>query len=244
MDEASELLLLAHQVDGAAAGKYVGFKRGGLSPTTAKIHVHSPSVLDHTFTGAPTGWRPGRGIWEVYDRWPCEEGWSWFGGRDEGSDPKNPILWCKEAWGGEIVLQFWASLIMDLDHEPGYSDPSDINCTICADGENLYSGYSFIFAGDHNKRAKILRRNVVVADTDKGRFLNPVSPNAKFHRHWFKVRVHKVGGHMRYYMDDKLLLEYDDPKPLPGGNIAIWSYNNGILVSRVKISAEERTRGD
>lgn len=132
---------------------------------------------------------------------------------------------------------------MDLDHEPGYSDPSDINCTICADGQNLCSGYSFIYAGDHNKKAKILRRDQVVAETDKGVFINPISPNADFHRHWFETRIHKVAGHIEYHMDNQLLLQYDDPDPLPDGHIALWSYNNGLLVSRVKISAEQRLPG-
>ena len=242
VDHEHESLLLAHQVGSAVAGKYVGFKRGGLSPSFAQIQVRSEGILDQTFSGAPTGWQPGKGIWEVYDRWPCARGWSWFGGRHQQGDPKNPILWCKDTWAGEIVLEFWSGLIMDLDHEPGYSDPSDLNCTICADAENLCSGYSFIYAGDHNKRARILRKDVAVAGTDKGHFIKPISPNPDFHRHWFKTRIHKLGGHIEYWMDDKLLLEYDDPDPLPGRSIAIWSYNNGILVSRVRISAEHRLR--
>jgi len=242
-DPGGESLLLAQQAGGAVGGKYVGFKRGGLSPTAGRIQVRSRGILDHTFSGAPTGWQSGKGLWEVYDRWPCFRGWSWFGGRDESGDPKNPTLWCKDTWAGEMVLQVWSGLIMDLDHEPGYSDPSDLNVTICADGKNLCSGYSFIYAGDHNKRAKILRKDTVVAETDKGVFINPISPNPKFHRHWFETRIHKVGGHIEYYVDDKLLLSYDDPDPLPGGSVAIWSYNNGILISRVRITAEQRVRG-
>jgi len=240
MDETTEVLALAHQVGSNVMGKWAGFRRSGYSPGADDIHLTSDGILDHTFSGAPTAWRPGAGIWEVYDRWPCSRGWSWFGGRDEAGTPKNPILWSKDTWAGETVLQFWAALIMDMDHEPGYSDPSDINCTICADGENLCSGYSFIFAGDHNKGAKILRGNEVVAETNRGRFINPVSRNFAYHRHWFETRVHKVGGHLAYYMDNTLMLEYDDPNPLLGGDIAVWSYNNGILVSRIKISAERR----
>lgn len=242
-DPAGESLLLAQQVGGAAAGKHLGFKRGGLSPAAAHIQVRSPGILDQTFSGAPTGWQSGKGLWEVYDRWPCARGWSWFGGRDAGGEPKNPTLWCKDTWAGEIVVQVWSCLIMDLDHEPGYSDPSDLNVTICADGKNLCSGYSFIYAGDHNKRARMLRKDAVVGGTDKGVFINPTSPNADFHRHWFETRIHKTGGHIEYYVDDKLLLSYDDPDPLPGGSIAIWSYNNGILISRVRISAEHRVTG-
>ena len=132
---------------------------------------------------------------------------------------------------------------MDLPTEPGYSDPSDLNVTICADGKNLCSGYSFVYAGDHNKQARMLRKEAAVGGSDKGVFIKPLSNNADVHRHWFETRIHKIGGHIQDYMDDKLLLEYDDPDPLPGASIAIWSYNNGMLISRVRISAEHRVRG-
>lgn len=241
-EEAGTSVILAHQVGGALSGRFVGFARGGLSPGRAQIAVRSPGLVDHTFSGAPTGWRPGQGAWKVHDRWPCFPGWSWFGGRDPEGQPKNPLIWCKDRFSGELAMEVWSALIMDLPAAPGYSDPSDLNCTICADGSNLCSGYSFVYAGDQNSVAKIMRGNETVAQTDVGVFDNPISSNADFHRHWFKARIHKRGGHIRYFMDDELLLEYHDDTPLSGDNIAIWSYNNGILVSRVRISAEHRTR--
>jgi len=246
VDERGESVLVAHQVGAAAPGNYVGFERGGLSAGPGQIRVRSDGLLDQTFSGAATGWRPGTGIWEVHDRWPCSPGWSWFGGRDPEGDPKHPILWSKDLWTGEVVLEFWSvwsGLIMDLPAAPGYSDPSDLNCTIGGDGRDLCSGYSFVYAGDHNTCAKIMRGNDVVAETPEGHFINPISANADFHRHWFKTRVHKRGGHIEYYVDDELLLEYDDPQPLSGGGIALWSYNNGVLISRVRISAEHRAPG-
>jgi len=242
-DETGATPILAQQVGSAISGHTVGFRQAGLSAGPAQVAVSSPSVLDQTFSRAPIGWRPGQGVWEVHDRWPCFPGWSWFGGADPTGDPKNPILWCVDRWAGELVLEFWSGLIMDLPKAPGYSDPSDLNATICANGKDLCSGYSFVYAGDHNSVAKIMRGNETVAQTDRGVFDNPISSNADFHRHWFKTRIHKQDGHIRYYMDDKLLLEYDDPKPISGDHIAIWSYNNGILISRVRISAEYRFRG-
>jgi hypothetical protein len=207
------------------------------------VTVRSDLMLDQTFSGAATDWRSGSGVWSVHDRWACYPGWSWFGGVDPDGEPQNPVVWCKDEWLGDLVLEFWSAVIMDLPKEPGYSDPSDLNCSIAANGRDLCSGYSFIFAGDHNKHAKIMRGNDVVATNGRGVFKNPRSNNAAFHRHWFETRVEKRGGHIEYYVDGQFMGEYDDPEPFSSGGIALWSYNNGINVARVRISAESRVRG-
>ncbi len=243
VDELGGATLLAHQVGGALVDTRLGFEGAGLSPGPGQIHVRSDGILDQTFSGAATDWRPGGGIWSVHDRWACFPGWSWFGGVDPEGDPKNPIVWCKDEWLGDIVLEFWSAVIMDLPAQPGYSDASDLNCTICADGRDLCSGYSFIYAGDHNKHAKMLRGNEVVGTNEKGVFVNPKSNNAAFHRHWFKTRVEKRGGHIEYFMDDDFLIAFDDPEPLSGGGIALWTYNNGMNIARVRISSQSRVRG-
>jgi hypothetical protein len=42
-------------------------------------------------------------------------------------------------------------------------------------------------------------------------------------------------------VDNQEVFHVQDPQPLPGGHIAIWTRDNGIMVARVRVSAEEVT---
>jgi len=89
----------------------------------------------------------------------------------------------------------------------------------------------------------VLGANEVVGTNEKGVFVNRKSNNAAFYRHRFKTRLEKRGGHIEYFMDDDFLVAFHDPQPLSGGGIALWSYNNGMNMARVRISAQSRLRG-
>jgi hypothetical protein len=39
-----------------------------------------------------------------------------------------------------------------------------------------------------------------------------------------------------------LLFTYDDPKPLDAGQIALWTYNNGMMLSRVSVFYENEIK--
>ena len=231
-------------VDGACVAHFndaypLSGQRGGIAAEGVRIdlddaRVHSEHLLDYTFSDAPTDWAAQNGMWQTTDRWPCYRGWAWFGGVGH----KVPLIWSKRVFEGDMTLEFYAAIQMDLPEEPGYSHASDINCTICGDGRRTGSGYSFIFAGFGNKASAIVRKEKVVAKTDKFKFDNPVSMNLKFQRHWFYIRVEKRGNRLRYYIDDKLALEYEDPEPIPAGRVAFWTYDNGLVIARARISYE------
>jgi len=231
--------LIAACRDDVFAGRHLGLTIEGLPLDLSEAAVSSPQLLDVTFAGAPTGWTPTLGVWEVTDRWPCAPGWSWFG----GSRHQSPLLWSKDILEGDQVFEFWAGLLMDLPKEPGYSHPSDINGIICGDGVNLCSGYSFILAGDNNTKSKMLKGNTVLAENPNVKFIDPVSPNFAFHRHWFDIRIEKTGNHLTYSVDGTQVAEWTDPEPLPAGKVGLWSYqNNGILVARARMAAERIRR--
>ncbi|MBM3476287.1 MAG: hypothetical protein FJX75_23695 [Armatimonadetes bacterium] len=225
--------------DAAFAGRCLGLRLENLSLDLAETVVSSPNLVDVTFSGAPVDWAPDLGVWEVTDRWPCAPGWSWFG----GSRHESPLLWSKDTLQGDQVLEFWAALLMDLPKEPGYSHPSDLNAILCGDGANLCSGYSFILAGDNNTRSKVLKGNTVVADNPNVKFENPVSMNLAFQRHWFDIRLEKIGNHLTYSVDGTLVAQWDDPDVLPGGKVGFWSFqNNGLLLARARMAAEKVSR--
>jgi hypothetical protein len=39
-------------------------------------------------------------------------------------------------------------------------------------------------------------------------------------------------------VDGRKILSFKDPKPLTGDRIGFWTYDNGIMVARVRISSE------
>jgi len=200
-----------------------------------EIETYSTHMLEYTFSGAPTDWRPKLGLWQVTDRWSCFPGWAWYG----GSKHQTPLLWSKRQFYGDQTFEFWAGLEMDTSPQRGgYTHPSDINCTIAGDGQNLCSGYSFVFAGDNNTVTKILRGNAVVAQTTDARFVNPNTGNMDFHRHWFHVKAVKLGPELYMAVDGRWVLRWTDPQPIAGGHVAVWSYNNGILIARARATAQ------
>jgi hypothetical protein len=62
--------------------------------------------------------------------------------------------------------------------------------------------------------------------------------HSNIHRRWFHLKVVRRSSHLYYYIDDELVLEYEDPHPLPGKQIGLWTWNNGIMVAQVRISGK------
>jgi hypothetical protein len=209
---------------------------GILDPESApallrRLEVDADNWLDYTFADAPTDWYATKGNWHVTTRWPCEPSWTFFG----GVHFENPVAWTKRTYSGDIIFEARTNIQMDLRNSPGYSDPSDANLALCGDGANLDSGYAFIYAGWGNTKSAILRKGQVVAQNTKAVFVEPTSSNAAFHRHWFRLRAEKLGGLIRFLADDKLICEYTDPAPLPGGRAGLWSAGNGLMVARAQL---------
>jgi len=202
------------------------------SVTVADAVLTSPNIVDDAFSAAPTDWVPAAGTWTISDRWHCQPQWSWFCGRDAPS----PLLWHKRPFSGDIVAEFWGAVMMDTRDGTGYTHPSDLNGVICGDGHRLCSGYAFVFAGENNTSTRLLRLGEVVAQTDAVK----IGSKDQFHRHWFHCRLEKSGGHLTYSIDGEKALEYEDPDPLPGGYVGVWTYQgNGILVARTRIAYQE-----
>ena len=220
------------------AGRRVGLA-GSVGQLTSLATVDSTHMRDYAFSSAPTDWFTGKGIWRVSARWSCQPGWTFFGGAHD----ENPVLWTKHEYHGDVTLEFFGSIKMDVPPPPGYSRPSDINAALCADGPDLGSGYAFVFAGWNNTKTAILRKGRVVAETGDVVFANPTSSNHDFHRHWFRVRAEKIGNRVALWVDGREALAYEDPEPLPGGRAGAWSFHNGLMVGRARLWFEEERPG-
>jgi hypothetical protein len=118
-----------------------------------------------------------------------------------------------------------------------YHYARDINVTIGSDGNDLRKGYTFMFGGMGNTASMILRDGVEVQRANRS-----IPTDMTPHQAWFALRIERRGGHLTFRIgraagipsDTELV--YDDPKPLEGDRIAIWTYDHGIILSRVQIS--------
>ncbi|HEX8551169.1 MAG TPA: hypothetical protein VF681_06390 [Abditibacteriaceae bacterium] len=214
-----------------------------------KVEIASPHVYDYTFASAPTDWRVQSGVWEMTNRWACAPGWSWFGGRSD----ETAAVWNKRKFSGDMSVQFYFAFKMGLAGTPAWKyHPSDMGVTIGGDGQNMGSGYNFVVGADDNAHSILMRGGKVVAESSAPEALLPTYTDGEpdnghkeyeqLHRRWWYVRIDKIGSKVSCYLDNKLLFSYDDPKPLDAGHIALWTYNNGIMLSRVQVYYENEVR--
>jgi hypothetical protein len=162
-------------------------------------------------------------------------------------DRKEPhtVLWHKQGFGGDLVIEFFMGQMMEYARGgTRYQNyVRDFNISFCADGNSLKSGYTFVYGGWGNRRSALLREDKVVDQVNRGIDL------ASAHRRWLRLRVEKSGNTITCTTyttinprepDKRVLdvLRFEDPNPLAGTRMAVWSYNCGILITRARVSAD------
>jgi len=199
---------------------------GDAEPDFSGFLVASTDWLDDTFSRAPVNWRVQRGVWDTMQRWTCGPSWSFFG----GTHPVSPVIWSKHSFDGDLVLELFAGT--QMEQVEGDITPTDLNVTICGDGRDLGSGYSFVYAGMRQKANRLYRRDKLLAETE---YKRPSRVSA--HTGWFRVRVEKLGRELSLTVNDDLVLRATDDEPLPGGRIAFWSYLASPILARARVAA-------
>jgi hypothetical protein len=206
--------------------------RPSILPTVTSAAVH-----DYTFYTAPVDWRVASGTWEVTSRWICTPDWSWFGGVGDQS----AVIWSKNRFAGDQVVDLYAAVMMSYGVQLaglpfGYRRRGDINLSFCADGRTLSSGYTVMFGGFDNTRTCLWRGDRIVAERSDR--LYPIPKSGALHKSWFNVRAARLGNQIRVFLNDEPILNYDDPEPLTGGHVALWTWDSGVMVPRVRVFAE------
>ncbi|MFA4028692.1 MAG: hypothetical protein GDYSWBUE_000733 [Candidatus Fervidibacterota bacterium] len=245
--------LLAYEDKEPLRGSKFGVVFSGNAVQREDVELFAANSITDMFRSAPTNWRSSNGLWEVSQRWQCDPRWSFFSGiswnmvtamsdsRDEIERAKAmrkslgsnlAVVWSKYLCDGDMAVEFAVAVKMARERGSYASYAQDLNVTICADGSDLTSGYTFVLGGWRGTRSAIVRKEKVVAQVEHKPFGEDI------HRKWFLIRVEKHGGVLRYFVDDKLLLEYNDPQPIDGKHIAIWTRDNGIMVARFTVCAE------
>jgi hypothetical protein len=178
------------------------------------------------------------------NRWDCSPGWSWFGGRSK----EVAAVWNKRKFSGDFSVQFYFAFKMDFVDTPKWHyHPSDVAISFCGDGKNLGSGYTFVMGAENNERSVLMKQGKVLRVSSEPEALltslaDGYPPMEQLHRRWWYVKVNKIGQRIECWLDNKLLFTHTDTQPLDAGQFAIWTYNNGIMLSRVQVFYENEIR--
>ncbi len=205
----------------------------------SRCEVASPDVLDYAFEHMPVDWTLAGGRWGMMNRWICTPKWSWFGGRSK----QLAAVWHKCAFEGDIAVDaFFGFEMAAFRRNLGYERPECFGLTICADGGSFASGYTLLMGADGNTVTRLYRKGKVVARaSSKAALFDPPRRRQRgdldVHHDWFLVQLRRRGSKLAITRNGKLALQYDDPDPLPGGKIAFWTINNGILLARTRLAA-------
>jgi hypothetical protein len=216
-----------YEAHGAAGLQRVALEVEGPPVAIQNVQVVSPSVRGYVFGAAPTDWWTSGGTWEVAARWACDSRWSWFAGW--GDD--DVAAWNKRPLEGDVTVDYYVAVKMEA---PGGSETQrcrDLNTVLCGDSSNVRSGYSFILGGDGGVKTQLLRNGVPVADSTTIR----VPPGFGVHQAWFHIRAARLGKRVELDLEGRPVFRWEDPDPLPGGYVGVWTHYSGILVSRVAI---------
>jgi hypothetical protein len=233
---------LAQTISAQAAPETIGLR--GALPDLKTVEIDNAHVYDYTFANAPTDWRVQSGVWEMTNRWSCSPGWSWFGGRSD----EIAAVWNKRKFSGDMSVQFYFAFKMGLAGTPSWNyHPSDVAISLCGDGRNLASGYAFIVGADNNSHSVLMKGDRILKEDRSSDALLPSLTDGNpdmntLHRRWWYVKINKIGPRVECWLDNKMLFAYNDPKPLDAGQIALWTYNNGIMLSRVQVFYENEAR--
>jgi len=215
------------RTEGVAGMRRVGLEVDGPPVTTQSLQVLAPDVRDHVFGVAPTEWWTSAGTWEIASRWACDSRWSWFAGWGDSDF----AVWNKRPVDGDVAVDYWVGVKMEAPGGPETTRCRDLNATLCGDKSDPHSGYSFVTGGDGGVKTQLFRNGVLVAECPGIR----VPGGWGIHHEWFHVRIARIGHRIEMDFEGRPVFRYDDPSPLHGGYIGLWSRDSGILIPRVTI---------
>jgi len=221
----------ALQLDKAASYMRLGLEVFGAPVHARDVAARSATARDYVFGVAPVDWWASSGEWQVSARWACDDRWSWLAGWASG----DAAIWNKQRFGGDVAVDTYMGVKMQAPGGDETTRCRDLNLVICGDRQNARSGYSFIVGGDGGVTTQLLRNGEVVAEAPDIR----VPAGYNVHHCWFRVRMSRVGNVVSCDFERRPVLRYEDPDPLPGGYVGLWTRNSGILVPHVTVWGSE-----
>lgn len=154
--------------------------------------------------------------------------------------PKGLTMWRKEKMSGTVTIEYDACVV---DKGQSGDRLSDLNCFWMASDpkypDNLWKRgkwrngvflkyyslqlYYMGYGGNHNSTTRFRRYDgdeAGIADAGKRPAILQEytdKPHLLEANHWYHVKLTNAGGRIRYYIDGKLLVDFNDPDPLTSG---------------------------
>jgi len=223
------------RLDKAAPASRLGLEVCGPPVRARDIAARSATAHDYVFGVAPTDWWASSGEWQVSARWACDDRWSWLAGWASG----DAAIWNKRPFAGDVAVDAYMGVKMQAPGGDETTRCRDLNLVVCGDRQSPRSGYSFIVGGDGGVKTQLLRNGEVVAEAPDLR----VPAGYNVHHCWFRVRMSRIGNLVSCDFERRPAFRYEDPDPLPGKYVGVWTRNSGILVPRVTIWGSETPDG-
>ncbi len=120
-------------------------------------------------------------------------------------EAKNNPLWLQMRLPRDVAIEFDARSETATGNRPG-----DIKFEVFGDGRDHASGYVCVFGGWGNQISVIARLDEHGADRKERRDAR-VEPRRNYH-----MRVERRGRELRWFVDGRPFLTFDDPRPLEG----------------------------
>jgi len=135
----------------------------------------------------------------------------------------NAPLFLERALPDDLVIE------VDITSE---TSAVDAKIELMTDGRTHQSGYIFILGGWNNKLSVIARLDEHGRDR---RTKSPTGVKGKKKYHW---RIEKKGGELKWFIDGRLYMTYNDPRPLQGpghDRLALSNWQNQLRYDNLRI---------
>lgn len=206
----------------------------GLSLAAGDLDVKAADVLEYIADQAPADFWATEGDWTVGSRWPCTPEYAWM----IGSSPGWAALWTKHAYDGPQTVWTYLGVRMQGAYATEEGEPfKRLRVTLGGNGRDPLSGYVVELGSDvqgfcrlyryerpHRKREDWQHRPPVVATAARD-----LANQREVHNMWGSLRIDRDGPRIRVWYQNQPLLDYTDPKPLPGGQVALWTERNAVV---------------
>jgi hypothetical protein len=211
------------------------FGAGPVQKWADSVTVSADGQRTYAFKEAPNDWQSVAGDWAITNRWECDPRWSFFSGVNKTGPA---CLWNKACHGDNFSLEFFIGPKMDSSRGgSAYNYVADFNATLCGDGKDLNSGYSFLYGGFADTGSYLMRGDKEMAKNVDAAAIIP--RHSGIHHVWFHVKIRKDGPTLTMWINGTQVVQAKDETPLTGNRFAIWTWNNGVMVAQVRVSSDK-----